>query len=136
MLIRLKIINEPKDAGKLRKFRDVGWNFFLYTRIKSMANDVKINGTDYLAFEEPVAEIDRQIAELTKLGSAKGIDYSAEIRKLQQEQVGSLRRIYSELTAWQTVQVARHPKRPLLGEYLGNMVKDFRELHGDRAFRR
>lgn len=99
-----------------------------------MAKELKINGTDYLAFEEPIAEIDRQIAELTKLGSAKGIDYSAEIRKLQQEQVGSLKRIYSELTAWQTVQVARHPKRPLLGEYLANMVKDFHELHGDRAF--
>jgi acetyl-CoA carboxylase carboxyl transferase subunit alpha len=98
------------------------------------SNDVKINGTDYLAFEEPVADIDRQIKELTKLSSVKGIDYSAEIRKLQQEQVASLRNIYDNLSAWQTVQVARHPKRPLLGEYLNNMVKDFHELHGDRAF--
>jgi acetyl-CoA carboxylase carboxyl transferase subunit alpha len=97
-------------------------------------NDVRVNGTDYLPFEEPVVDLDRQIAELSKLSSLKGIDYSAEIRKLQQEQVAALRKIYDNLTAWQTVQVARHPKRPLLGEYLSNMAKDFRELHGDRAF--
>ena len=99
-----------------------------------MANDIRMIGSDYLPFEEPIADLDRQIAELGKLSSAKGIDYSAEIEKLQKEQVASLRKIYDNLSAWQTVQVARHPKRPLLGEYLNNMVKDFRELHGDRAF--
>lgn len=96
--------------------------------------DIRMIGSDYLPFEEPIAELDRQIAELGKLSSTKGIDYSAEIEKLQKEQVASLRKIYDNLSAWQTVQVARHPKRPLLGEYLNNMVKDFRELHGDRAF--
>jgi acetyl-CoA carboxylase carboxyl transferase subunit alpha len=96
--------------------------------------DIRLIGSDYLPFEEPIAEIDRQIAELGKLSSAKGIDYSSEIEKLQKEQVASLRKIYDNLSAWQTVQVARHPKRPLLGEYLNNMVKDFRELHGDRTF--
>jgi len=96
--------------------------------------DIRMIGSDYLPFEEPIADLDRQIAELGKLSSAKGIDYSAEIGKLQKEQVAELRKIYDNLSAWQTVQVARHPKRPLLGEYLNNMVKDFRELHGDRAF--
>ncbi|MHC4157688.1 MAG: acetyl-CoA carboxylase carboxyltransferase subunit alpha [Planctomycetota bacterium] len=89
---------------------------------------------DHLDFEEKVADLDRQINELRKLSSAKGIDYSAEIRKLQKEQVTELKRTYSNLTAWQTVQVARHPKRPLLTDYLNLMVKDFRELHGDRCF--
>lgn len=93
---------------------------------------IKNNG-DYLAFEETIAEIDRQTAELTKLSSVKGIDYSSEIRKLQEEQVSHFRRIYSNLTAWQTTLVARHPKRPLLSDYL-NLMKDFRELHGDRCF--
>jgi len=93
-----------------------------------------INSGDHLDFEQKVAELDRQMDELRRLSSMKGIDYSAEIRRLQREQVTELERIYSNLTAWQTVQVARHPKRPLLSEYLDLMVKDFRELHGDRCF--
>jgi len=94
----------------------------------------KISSGDHLDFEEKVADLDSQMNELRKLSSAKGIDYSAEIRQLQREQVAELKRIYSSLTAWQTVQVARHPKRPLLNDYLNLMVKDFRELHGDRCF--
>lgn len=89
---------------------------------------------DYLDFEQSIADLDRQIDELRRLSSIKGIDYSEEIRRLQREQVAELKRIYSSLSAWQTVQVARHPKRPLLADYLNFMVKDFRELHGDRCF--
>ncbi|HUT29361.1 MAG TPA: acetyl-CoA carboxylase carboxyltransferase subunit alpha [Sedimentisphaerales bacterium] len=97
-------------------------------------NNYKTANGDYLDFEEKVADLDRQMHELRKLSSAKGIDYSEEIRRLQREQVTELKRIYSNLTAWQTVQVARHPKRPILADYLNLMVKDFRELHGDRCF--
>jgi len=97
-------------------------------------NNSTIGDGDYLDFEQKVADLDRQINELRRLSSIKGIDYSAEIRQLQVEQVAELKRIYSNLTAWQTVQVARHPKRPLLPDYLNLMVKDFRELHGDRCF--
>ena len=97
-------------------------------------NSNKIGDGDYLDFEGRVADVDRQMNELRKLSSVKGIDYSAEIRRLQREQVAELKRTYSNLTAWQTVQVARHPKRPLLDDYLNLMVKDFRELHGDRCF--
>jgi len=97
-------------------------------------NNNKLAGGDYLGFEGKVADLDRQINELRKLSSAKGIDYSAEVRQLQKHQVAEFKRTYSNLTAWQTVQVARHPKRPLLNDYLEFMVKDFRELHGDRKF--
>lgn len=97
-------------------------------------NGNKIGNGDYLEFEAKVADLDRQIKELSGLSSVKGIDYSAEIRQLQRDQVAELKRIYSRLSAWQTVQVARHPKRPLLNDYLELMVKDFKELHGDRAF--
>jgi acetyl-CoA carboxylase carboxyl transferase subunit alpha len=93
-----------------------------------------IGDGDYLSFEDKVAEIDRQMAELRRCGMARGIDYSSEIRQLQREQVEQLKKVYSSLNAWQTVQVARHPKRPLLDDYLNLMVKDFRELHGDRCF--
>lgn len=97
-------------------------------------NNNKIGNGDYLDFEQKVADFDSQIKELQRLSSIKGIPYSAEIRALQKAQVAELKRTYSTLTAWQTVQVARHPKRPLLDDYLNLMVKDFRELHGDRCF--
>jgi len=93
-----------------------------------------LDAADHLDFESNVAEFDEQIAELRHLSSIKGIDYSSEIRGLQREQIAELKRIYGSLSAWQTVQVARHPKRPLLFDYLSLMVKDFRELHGDRSF--
>jgi acetyl-CoA carboxylase carboxyl transferase subunit alpha len=93
-----------------------------------------LSSGDHLEFEEKVADLDRQMNELRKLSSAKGIDYSTEIRQIQRQQVAELKRIYSNLSAWQTVQVARHPNRPLLSDYIGLMIKDFRELHGDRCF--
>lgn len=104
------------------------------TKIAKMPDNNSLSNSDHLEFEEKVAHLDSQMNELRKLSSAKGIDYSSEIRQLQQQQVAELKRIYSNLTAWQTVQVARHPNRPLLSDYLNVMVKDFRELHGDRNF--
>jgi acetyl-CoA carboxylase carboxyl transferase subunit alpha len=88
----------------------------------------------YLDFERKVAELEQQAEELRKLSMKKGIDYSVEIRRIEKDRIAELRRVYSNLTAWQTVQVARHPQRPILSDYLDLMVKDFRELHGDRCF--
>jgi len=97
-------------------------------------NKNRTDDNNYLDFEGGVAELDRQMTELQNLASAKGIDYSAEIRKLQQRRVSRLKKIYSNLTPWQIVHVARHPQRPILADYLELMVKDFRQLHGDRNF--
>ena len=102
--------------------------------IADILNNSSLSDGDHLDFEEKVADLDRQMNELRKLSSVKGIDYSSEIRQLQQQQVLELKRVYSNLTSWQTVHVARHPNRPLLSDYLDLMVKDFRELHGDRCF--
>src|SRR3989339_1268042 len=88
----------------------------------------------YLDFEQRVAELEQQVDELRKLSLRKGIDYSVEIRRIEKERIAELKRIYSNLTAWQTVQVARHPQRPILTDYLNLMIRDFRELHGDRCF--
>lgn len=90
--------------------------------------------SEYLPFEETIQDLDLQIKKLEKSSSTKGIDYSAEICRLRRQWIAKLKEIYSNLTAWQTVQVARHPKRPILPDYLGLMVKDFRELHGDKLF--
>ncbi len=96
--------------------------------------DKQTNGGTYLDFESKIADLERQIEELGDLGARKGIDYSVEIRRLEKSRIGELKSLYGNLTAWQTVQVARHPQRPLLGDYLNLMVQDFRELHGDRCF--
>jgi acetyl-CoA carboxylase carboxyl transferase subunit alpha len=104
------------------------------TKITTMPNNNSSSNGDHLEFEDKIAHLDCQMNELRKLSSTKGIDYSSEIRRLQQQQIAELKLIYSNLNAWQTVQVARHPNRPLLSDYLNLMVKDFRELHGDRCF--
>ena len=71
-------------------------------------NNRKTADGDYLDFEDKVADLDTQMNELRKLSSAKGIDYSEEIRRLQREQVAELKRIYSSLSAWQTVSEVRY----------------------------
>jgi acetyl-CoA carboxylase carboxyl transferase subunit alpha len=92
------------------------------------------NNGGHLEFEQKVADLERQMEELRQLSSKKGIDYSVEIRRIEKDRIAELKRLYSGLTAWQTVQVARHPQRPILSDYLNLMVKDFRQLHGDRCF--
>ncbi len=94
----------------------------------------RANNGGYLDFEQKVADLERQVDELRTLSAKKGIDYSVEIRRIEKDRIAELKRTYSSLSAWQTVQVARHPQRPLLSDYLNFMVKDFRELHGDRCF--
>ena len=96
--------------------------------------DNGVNGNNYLDFEKPLAELESQIAELQILQDAKGIDYSPEIRQLRNNLTKLTQKIYNHLSAWETVQVARHPKRPILEDYIELMVQDFRELHGDRCF--
>ncbi|MDH7599615.1 MAG: acetyl-CoA carboxylase carboxyltransferase subunit alpha [Sedimentisphaerales bacterium] len=90
--------------------------------------------TAQLDFEQPIVQLDKQIQELRDLGAAKGIDYSLQIRQLQQQRAAELKRIYANLTAWQVVQVARHPCRPIIKDYLDLIVRDLRQLHGDRRF--
>lgn len=94
----------------------------------------RVSNGGCLDFEQKVADLEQQADELRRLGAKKGIDYSVEVRRVEKDRIAELKRLYSSLTAWQTVQVARHPQRPLLSDYLHLMVKDFRELHGDRLF--
>ncbi|HEV56639.1 MAG TPA: acetyl-CoA carboxylase carboxyltransferase subunit alpha [Phycisphaerales bacterium] len=91
------------------------------------------SGLQYLPFEGRIAELDARIAELRE-EMAQGHDHGGEIRRLQQMLAEELGRLYAHLTPWQVVQVARHPQRPLFRDYLNLMVKNGRELHGDRCF--
>ncbi len=93
------------------------------------------NGIAYLEFERPLAKIEKQIEELEANQAVTGRDHSAMIRTVRAELLAERRKVYSRLTAWETVQMARHPKRPLTPDYLNLMVRDFCELHGDKNFR-
>ena len=86
----------------------------------------------YFDFEEEIKQLDGQITELNALATQKDIDYSRELAQLQTKKITKLKKIYSNLTDWQIVQVARHPERPKFKDYLENIVSEFRELHGDK----
>ncbi|HUO09178.1 MAG TPA: acetyl-CoA carboxylase carboxyltransferase subunit alpha [Phycisphaerae bacterium] len=87
-----------------------------------------------LEFEKPILSLERQINDLVALQETKGADYAAEINSLRQNLTALLRKTYQNLSAWETVQVARHPARPQTRDYIEMIVKDFDELHGDRTF--
>jgi acetyl-CoA carboxylase carboxyl transferase subunit alpha len=87
-----------------------------------------------LDFEKPLAEFERQIVDLEAMQKAKGVDYSSEIRQLRDNHTALLRKTYENLSAWETVQVARHPQRPLFLDYVSLMCREFREIHGDRHY--
>jgi acetyl-CoA carboxylase carboxyl transferase subunit alpha len=87
-----------------------------------------------LEFEKPLAEIEQRIHDVEALQQQKQVDYSKEIRQLRSTYTALLRKIYDNLTAWETVQVSRHPQRPQFRDYIEMICAEFRELHGDRYF--
>src|SRR4051812_1221179 len=87
-----------------------------------------------LEFEKPVMQLEQQVAELEALQELKQVDYSKEIRTLRTNYMSMLRKTYDNLSAWETVQVARHPQRPLFKDYVEMICREFRELHGDRRY--
>ncbi|MBF0570199.1 MAG: acetyl-CoA carboxylase carboxyltransferase subunit alpha [Candidatus Omnitrophica bacterium] len=86
-----------------------------------------------LEFEKPIIEIQHKLAELHKL-SHSHVDISAEVQKLEQKLEAAKLKVYGNLTAWQRIQIARHPKRPYTRDYINLMTTDFVEVHGDRLF--
>jgi len=89
--------------------------------------------TDYLDFEKPLMELEEKIERIKGL-SKEQPKTQDEIQKLQKRAHQLQREIYTHLTPIQTLQIARHPNRPSTLDYLGYLVPDFLELHGDRAF--
>jgi len=87
-----------------------------------------------LEFERPLAKLEQQIQELEALQAAKSVDYTKELRQLRTNYTSLLRKTYDNLSAWETVQVARHPQRPLFKDYVEMICREFRELHGDRHY--
>ncbi len=91
-------------------------------------------GGRYLDFEKPIVELEDKIAELRQLASVQDISVEDEVKKLTEKARKLRKEIYSKLTAWQYVQLARHPLRPYTGDYVSEMTDEFVELHGDRSF--
>ncbi|MDP7512344.1 MAG: acetyl-CoA carboxylase carboxyltransferase subunit alpha [Candidatus Marinimicrobia bacterium] len=86
----------------------------------------------YLEFEKPVKVIDEQIIELET--SDEPDAHLTEIEKLKDKRRVELERIFSGISRWQRVQLARHPKRPFSLDYINKLAPDFIELHGDRHY--
>src|SRR3954469_15329346 len=88
----------------------------------------------YLDFEKPIAELETRIEELRDTAEGSDLNIDAEIERLQVKSDRMLRDTYSRLTPWQKTQVARHPDRPHLKDYVAAIVEDFMPLAGDRNF--
>ncbi len=87
-----------------------------------------------LDFERPLVELEKRIAELKSFAVIYDQEVSEEIAKLEEKAQKLSGEIYSKLTRWQRVQLARHPQRPYSLDYIERITNFFIELHGDRAF--
>ncbi|HTB81692.1 MAG TPA: acetyl-CoA carboxylase carboxyltransferase subunit alpha [Opitutaceae bacterium] len=88
-----------------------------------------------LEFEKPLRELEKQIEHLHQQTLENNFDVSSEISAIERKLAETQRAIYTSLTPWQRVQIARHPKRPYALDYVGLIFENFQELHGDRQFK-
>lgn len=90
--------------------------------------------SDYLDFEQPIAELQEKIDELRNVGSDNAINLDEEIQRLQLKMRQKIKGIFKDLTPWQISQLSRHPLRPYTLDYVDRIFDEFHELHGDRSF--
>ncbi|MCZ6828394.1 MAG: acetyl-CoA carboxylase carboxyl transferase subunit alpha [Gammaproteobacteria bacterium] len=89
---------------------------------------------NFLDFEQPIADLEVKIEELQLVGSDNDINIGDEIATLREKSAKLTEKVYSNLTAWDIVKVARHPQRPYSLDYISRVFTEFDELHGDRHF--
>ncbi len=87
-----------------------------------------------LDFEKPIVKLENKIEEMKQLSNSSDIDLSKEIEKLDCKLKKQIDKIHKNLTSWQRVQLARHPKRPYFLDYMNEITSEFIELHGDRHY--
>ena len=90
--------------------------------------------TNFLDFEQPIAELRAKIEELRLISSDQNMNLVDELANLQTKCTDLTRSIFSNLTPWQMIQLARHPQRPYTLDYISRIFTEFDELHGDRVF--
>jgi acetyl-CoA carboxylase carboxyl transferase subunit alpha len=88
----------------------------------------------YLEFEKPIAELEGKIEELKRLTGDGTLNIADEVAKLQAKVDRQIRAVYGKLSAWQKVQVARHPERPHCKDFVAGLIDGFTPLAGDRLF--
>ena len=88
----------------------------------------------HLDFERPIVELEKKIEELDSQSEIDGLDLQQEVERFRARAEKLREEIYSNLNAWQRVQISRHPDRPYALDYVERMLSDFTELHGDRLF--
>ncbi len=88
-----------------------------------------------LEFEKPLRELEKQLESLHQQSLENNIDMATELSAIEEKIDTTRREIYSGLTPWQRVQVARHPRRPYALDYVGYICTGFQELHGDRQYK-
>ena len=91
---------------------------------------------NHLDFEKPILELQKTLDELKKNPQAHtlGMNFEDEIKQFEKKLAEKRKEVFSNLTAWQRVQLARHPRRPFTLDYLRTTFSDFNELHGDRMY--
>jgi acetyl-CoA carboxylase carboxyl transferase subunit alpha len=87
-----------------------------------------------LDFEKPLRELGKQLDELRQQSIETNVDLGKEIHAIEGKIETTQKQIYSNLTSWQKVQIARHPRRPYALDYINRIFEGFSELHGDRQF--
>jgi acetyl-CoA carboxylase carboxyl transferase subunit alpha len=87
-----------------------------------------------MAFERPIQEIEVQLRELEELSERTQLDISSEVEALRKRLDEAIDKTYANLSAWERVNVARHPERPVASDYIAQLFDDFIELHGDKQF--
>ena len=88
--------------------------------------------TDYLSFEQPIADLEAKISALQNANNGTDLNISEEINSLRSKSSELTKKIFAKITPAQTVQIARHPNRPHFTDYQKHIFPDFIELHGDR----
>jgi acetyl-CoA carboxylase carboxyl transferase subunit alpha len=88
-----------------------------------------------LDFEKPLVELEEKILSLQQSASENDVDVSEEVERLRKQVQKKSKEIFGSLEPWQRVQLARHPRRPTMLDYVERIFDDFKELHGDRAYR-
>ena len=83
-----------------------------------------------LEFEKPLRELEKQLITLNQVSKESKVDVGSEIEAIEKKIEKMKVEIYSDLSAWQRVQLSRHPKRPYSLDYIGRVFTDFEELHG------
>lgn len=89
---------------------------------------------NFLEFEQPIADLMEKIAELKKLDEDQGMDIEDEVQKLHEKVDKLTKTIFAGLNTMQKVQLARHPMRPYILDYIPHLFTDFDEIHGDRHY--